>query len=94
MALTRTPIYRATTRSQLLLGGERTLVLTIGMLAAILIFSGGTLLTGAFGVFTWAAGMFVLRRMGKADPDMSRVYMRHVKYARYYPARSRPTCQR
>ena len=66
----------------------------MGMLAAMLIFSGGTLLTGIFGVFSWALGMFVLRRMAKADPDMSRVYMRHVKYARYYPPRSRPNCQR
>jgi type IV secretory pathway TrbD component len=28
--------------------------------------------------------------MGKADPEMSRVYVRHVKYLTYYYARSRP----
>jgi len=94
MALARTPIYRATTRAQLLLGGERTLVLTIAMLAAMLIFSGETILSGIFGLFAWTAGMFILRGMGKADPEMSRVYLRHVRYARYYPPRSRPACQR
>jgi len=73
MALTRTPIYQATVRSQLLLGGERTLVLTLAMLSAL-----------------WAVGMYVLRWMGKADPEMSRVYIRHVKYLTYYYARSRP----
>jgi type IV secretory pathway TrbD component len=94
VALARTPIYRATTRSQLLMGGERTLVLSTAMLAAMLIFSGGTLISATVGVFAWFGGLFGLRQMAKADPEMSRVYLRHVKYAGYYPPRSTPTCER
>jgi len=28
--------------------------------------------------------------MAKADPQMSRVYLRHIGYRAYYPPRSRP----
>ena len=35
-------------------------------------------------------GVYLLRLMAKADPIMARVYMRHVKYQPYYPARARP----
>ena len=90
MALTRTAIYQATVRSQLLLGGERTLVLTLAMLCALLIFSAQTFKAAVLGAVLWAVGMYVLRWMGKADPEMSRVYVRHVKYLAYYYARSRP----
>jgi type IV secretory pathway TrbD component len=29
--------------------------------------------------------------MAKADPQMRRIYVRQLRYWRYYPARSRPT---
>ena len=37
----------------------------------------------------WLICLWFLRRMGRADPMMSKVYLRQVKYAGYYPARSR-----
>lgn len=91
MAVRRLPIYRSLVRPQLLLGAERELVLVTGMLAAILVFAAQTLLALIMGVFLWLAGLYLLRRMAKADPEMSRVYVRHIRYRAYYAARSRPT---
>lgn len=90
MALRRIPIHRALTRPVLLMGAERELVLTTGMLAAMLIFGAQSLPGLVLGVVLWMVGVYLLRLMAKADPIMARVYMRHVKYQPYYPARARP----
>jgi hypothetical protein len=37
-----------------------------------------------------ACGPLSLRKMAKADPLMRHVYLRQLRYARYYPARGRP----
>jgi type IV secretion system protein VirB3 len=89
MPLRRLPIYRSLSRPQLLLGAERELVLVLGMLAAILVFAAQTLVAVLAGSALWLAGVCLLRRMAKADPFMSRVYLRHIRYRAYYPARSR-----
>ncbi len=34
------------------------------------------------------AAMAVLKRMGKADPLLRHVYMRHIRYRPFYPAKS------
>lgn len=88
MPLRRLPIYRSLSRPQLLFGAERELVLVLGMLAAILIFAAQTLLAVISGSALWAVGVCLLRRMAKADPCLSRVYLRHIRYRSYYPARS------
>jgi type IV secretion system protein TrbD len=38
----------------------------------------------------WFSAIAVLRWMAKADPQMTKVYLRQIKYRGYYPARSRP----
>lgn len=82
-----TPVRQSLLRPLLLLGGERSLVLFSGMLAAILIFSLGSILIGAIGVGFWLVALVLLQRMAKHDPDLSRVYVRHVNKRIYYPAR-------
>ncbi|MBO6036898.1 MAG: conjugal transfer protein TrbD, partial [Acetobacter sp.] len=42
------------------------------------------------GVFLWISCLYLLRLMAKSDPKMRQVYLRHIKYAAYYPARSTP----
>jgi type IV secretion system protein VirB3 len=82
----RSPVRQSLLRPQLVLGGERTLVLASGMLAAVLVFSLGSLTIGAIGVGFWLIALMVLQRMAKYDPDLSRVYVRHVNKRIYYPA--------
>lgn len=85
------PIRRSLIRPSLVLGGERTLVLSTLMLCAMLIF--GVLTWSAFflGILLWVIGLMALRRMAKADPQLSQVYLRHIRYRLSYDARSRPS---
>lgn len=82
----RSAVRQSLLRPQLVLGGERTLVLASGMIAAVLIFSLGSVAIGAVGVAFWLLALAVLQRMAKHDPELSRVYVRHVNKRVYYPA--------
>jgi type IV secretion system protein VirB3 len=87
--LRRTVIYRALHRPNLFLGGERELVLLTAVVCAGLPVSSLNLVAGAIGLVLWIFLIAVFRMMGKADPVMSKVYLRQLSYAAYYPARSR-----
>lgn len=88
--LRRVPIHRALHRANLLFGAERELFLTTGLVAFTLVFVTLTLPGSVFGVLLWVVGTALLRLMGKADPLMSRVYLRHIRYRAYYRAYSTP----
>ena len=90
MALRAIPIRRAGNRTNLFMGGDRELTMFSGVIAGALIFSAQDLLATIFGVLLWSLSLYVFRLMGKADPQMRHVYMRHRRYKRYYPARSTP----
>lgn len=72
------------------MGGDRELVMFSGLLAATLIFAAMDWRAAALGIALWVICLKLLRMMAKSDPMMRQVYMRHRKYARYYPARSTP----
>jgi len=61
-----------------------------------LIVAGGLAISGMntvsflVGDALWFSAIPVLRWMAKADPQMTKVYLRQIKYRGYYPARSRP----
>jgi type IV secretion system protein TrbD len=81
-------IHQSCNRHNLLLGCDRELVLFAALLSAMLIFSLVTWWGIVAGVVFWLAGVAVLSRMGKADPMLRQVYIRHVKYRPFYPAKS------
>lgn len=82
------PIHRSINRTQQLLGCDRELVVVSGFVVFACAFS----LANAWGFLGGAVLWFVLvgalQRMGKADPLMRHVYIRHTKYRRFYPAKS------
>jgi len=82
----RTPVRQSLLRPQLLFGGERELVLSSGMfcLMAAYAIQLDLLLVLPIGCFVLA--MAVLPRMAKHDPQLSKVYIRHVNKRTYYPA--------
>ena len=85
----RTPIHLSLTRPLLLAGAERQLVLVNGTIIAALIFGVGfywASITAAIVLAT--VGHWGLTRAAKHDPQMSRVYVRHIRYQEYYPARA------
>lgn len=88
----RITIHRAGVRPHLFLGADREMVLSTGLIAGVLInagiHSGWYLIAGA--VLLWFGALFVLRRIARSDPLARQVFLRHLLYARYYPAHSRP----
>lgn len=82
-------IHQSANRPHLLLGGDRELVLFAALLSAMLIFALVTWWGVLAGVALWIAAVAVLSRMGRFDPMLRHVYIRHVKYRAFYPAKGR-----
>jgi type IV secretion system protein VirB3 len=88
--LRQTPFRRALHRPQQILGGERELMLFSMLVAGGLIISAMNFVATAIGLSLWLICVTGLRKMAKADPDMSKVYLRQLKYRDYYGPFSRP----
>ena len=74
------PIHQSANRPNTLLGADREMVL----LAIMIAFGMGLSLATLF----WVGAVAVLQRMGKADPLLRQVYLRHIRYEDWYPAKS------
>jgi len=81
-------IYQSANRPHLLLGGDRELVLFSALLSAMLIFALVTWWGVLTGITLWFLSVAILSRMGKADPLLRRVYLRHLRYRPFYPAKA------
>ena len=86
----QTPFHRALHRPQQILGGERELMLFSLLIAGGLIVSAMNWVATGLGLVIWFICAQGLRRMAKADPAMSKVYVRQLKYGHYYGPFSRP----
>ena len=89
-SLQRTRIHRALSRPNLLMGADRELVLFTGLASIILIFVVLTWVSALFGLAIWTVIVGLLRMMAKADPQMRRVYLRHITYRSHYRPTSSP----
>ena len=90
MSLRRLPFHRVLHRPGLFLGGEREPALITAIVAGGLAVSGMNTVSIATGAAVWFGAIPLLRWMAKADPQMTKVYLRQLRYRGYYPARSRP----
>jgi type IV secretion system protein VirB3 len=82
-------IHRSLNRPALLLGCDRELILFSGLIAAVMIFSVMSKLSILFGILFWMACLAGLSRMGKVDPLMRQVFIRHIRYKDFAPASAR-----
>ena len=82
------PFHDSANRPNLLLGGDREMVLVFAILAAMLVFAVMKWWSVVAGVVLWLTAVGVLARMGKADPLLRQVYLRHIRYRTFYPAKS------
>jgi type IV secretion system protein TrbD len=82
------PIYQSPNRANLLLGCDREALLFVGLMAAALIFSVARLWAIAVGCAAFVFAVAFFSRMAKLDPLMRHVYVRHVRYRGFYPAKS------
>lgn len=88
--LERSPIHRALSRPNLLMGADRELVLLTALATVILIFVVLTWYAALFGIAFWLIAVGALRMMAKVDPLMRKVYLRHIGYTVHYRPTSTP----
>lgn len=82
-------IHQSLTRPILLAGAERQLAIANWITAAALILGCGLhWYTIAMGIFLVTVGHWALVQAARFDPQLSQVYVRHVRYQDYYPARA------
>ena len=81
-------IHESANRPNQILGGDRELVLIAMLTAVSLAFRLGTWWGLGLSVVFWIGAVAVLHRMGKADPLLRQIYMRHIRYRPFYPAKS------
>ena len=81
-------IHQSANRPNQIIGGDRELVLVTILVSVSLAFSLATLWGIGLAVGFWIGAIAVLQRMGKADPMLRQVYMRHIRYRPFYPAKS------
>jgi len=81
-------IHQSANRPNQILGGDRELVLVAILIAVSLAFSLASFWGVAVSVGFWIVAVAVLQRMGKADPMLRQIYMRHIRYRSFYTAKS------
>lgn len=84
------PIHSSLNRPMLMMGGERQLVLMLGVTAGVFIFSLAQLWAAIVGVVIWVGGQYFLSRAADYDTQLSKVGPRHLKYKRQYLSSSTP----
>lgn len=89
-ALIPIPIHSALNKPNLVLGGERNLMLLTGLISGTMIVVALSLQSAIIGTVLWFTVSILLRQMAKADPLMSKIYIRQLRYQHYYPAHSTP----
>ena len=85
----RATIHQSLTRPMLLAGAERAPAVANWIMAAGILFGGGLhWYTIASSALLVTFGHWALMQAAKFDPELSRVYLRHVRYRRVYVARA------
>ena len=82
------PIRQSLHRHNLVFGAEREIVMFSALIALLVGIGGMTLISGVSACLFWLGSIFILRLMAKSDPQMSRVWIRHLKQQDLYSARS------
>ncbi len=84
------PIHASLNRPMLMLGGERQLVLMLGVTAGVFIFSLAQLWAAIVGIVIWVSGQYFLSRAADYDTQLSKIGPRHLKYKRQYLSGATP----
>jgi type IV secretion system protein VirB3/type IV secretion system protein VirB4 len=82
------PIHQSLHRHAHVLGAEREPVMTAALIALLVGVGGLTAVSAVSAITFWIIAVFVLRRTAKADPVMSKVWLRHIKQQDFYLAKS------
>ena len=88
MELRRIAVHQSLHRHNFVLGAERELVMTSALIALLVGVGGLTIISGVTALVFWIAAVFILRKMARTDPLMSKVWMRHIKQHDFYSAKA------
>lgn len=84
------PIHRSCNRIPEFLGGDREIVLSAMLIAAIFLFIIPSPARITFGISQFAFTLFAARLMRKSDPLLRKLYAKQFHYQAYYPALPTP----
>lgn len=74
-------LYSALNKPNLIFGADRELILSVGVVAFALIFTGLNLISTIIGISLLVFSNYFLRLMAKADPLMRQVFLRQNQYS-------------
>lgn len=81
-------IHRSLNLPTSLMGGERELMMLTILMSSVLVFLGQTWITFFIGLVFWFGLSFSLRLMFKADPVMSKVFLKQLHQQKAYVHKS------
>ncbi|MDL2285493.1 VirB3 family type IV secretion system protein [Desulfovibrio sp. OttesenSCG-928-F07] len=81
-------IYRSLHRPNLVFGAEREPVLLAAILPVCLTYIAFSWQMIIVGFVFWFVCSFFCRIMAKYDPNLTKIFMRHINYQRFYPAKT------
>jgi type IV secretion system protein VirB3 len=63
-------------------------VLAVGVMALALTFSSFSPFVGGISLLIWFISLFFLRLMAKKDSMLAKIWLRHIRYQTFYPAKT------
>lgn len=84
----RSHVYRSLLRPSQFLGCDRELTMSLCLMCALAAFSCSSLAGIVIACLLFCAGFYALRRMSLSDPLAREVYLRSLRYARFYQAKA------
>ena len=84
------PIHSSLNRPMLVLGGERKLVMMLGVVSGVFIVSLAQVWAAILGLAIWVTGQYFLTRAAEYDTQLSQVASRHFKYKKQYLSSATP----
>jgi len=90
MELKRIRVSQALLRKNLFMGGERELSMSVLFCWLLLMLVSFQWIFAGICICGFAASLFALRRMARKDYDLSKIYLRHIRYKAYYRGHGTP----
>lgn len=82
----RIPIHKALTQPVLIAGAERELTILVSFMTAIVWVAGKDFFALILAVTIWFVGNLFSRAAAKEESQRTKIFARHIKYKKYYPA--------
>ncbi len=79
-------IHQSLVQPVLVAGAERELIILIGFTSAIVWVAGKDINSLILSGIIWLIGSILAREAAKIDPQLTKIFFRHIKYRDYYPA--------